>query len=251
MTTPTQPKVAWRLLIDDEGNDAMGKVTTIPEANTILGRLKAIEDALGGGSSGGLTDDELRASDVKVSLDGEAVAVTGPLTDAQIRASDVNVSLDGESVAVTGPLTDAQMRASDVNVSLDGESVAVTGPLTNAELRAVAVPASLPEVTVTTVCGQASDSGNNTIVASPAEGYRLVILDFVIQNASDTPSTGIIRSAERTNGFRILAQNQGEGLAKEFGYPNYWKLAANDYLCLNLSAAVAWNYSVRYYTEAV
>lgn len=44
MTTPTVNKAAWSLLIDDDGNDAIGKVTASPEANTVLGRLKAIAD---------------------------------------------------------------------------------------------------------------------------------------------------------------------------------------------------------------
>jgi len=90
--------------------------------------------------SGPITDAEMRASDIKVSLDGESISVTGPLTDAQLRASDVKVSLDSESVAVTGPLTDAELRATDVKVSLDGEGITVTGPLTNTELRASPLP---------------------------------------------------------------------------------------------------------------
>lgn len=51
MTTPTVDKAAWTLLIDDEGNDAIGKVTDSPEANTVLGRLKAIADGGGGAST--------------------------------------------------------------------------------------------------------------------------------------------------------------------------------------------------------
>ena len=110
--------------------------------------------------SQGLTDLQLRASDVKVSLDGEQVVISNqisqPLTDAQLRESDVKVTLDGESVSISNqlsqPITDSQLRASDVKVSLDGEQVAisnfpgtqaVSGPITNAELRASAVPVSL------------------------------------------------------------------------------------------------------------
>lgn len=53
---------------------------------------------------------------LNVSIPG-SVAVTGPLTNAQLRAADVIVSLDGESVAVTGPLTDAQLRAAPVVIT--------------------------------------------------------------------------------------------------------------------------------------
>jgi len=97
-----------------------------------------------------------------------SVAVTGPLTDAQLRATAVPVSLTSTtitgSVAVTGPLTDTQLRATDVPVSgtfwqatqpvsltsttITG-SVAVTGPLTDAQLRATAVPVSLTSTTLT------------------------------------------------------------------------------------------------------
>lgn len=114
--------------------------------------------------SGPLTDTELRAADVKVSLDSESVAVTGPLTDIELRATDVKVTLDSESVAVTGPLTDTQLRASavpvsggltdvelraaDVKVTLDSESVAVTGPLTDAQLRAADVKITLDNESV-------------------------------------------------------------------------------------------------------
>ncbi len=125
--------------------------------------------------SQGLTDLQLRATDVKVTLDGETVSISNqlsqPVTDAQLRAEDVKVTLDGEQVAIsnfpaTQPvsgsvsvsnmvsqgLTDSQLRATDVKVSLDGEQVAisnfpatqaVSGPITNAELRASAVPVSL------------------------------------------------------------------------------------------------------------
>lgn len=112
--------------------------------------------------SQGLTDTQLRATDIKVTLDSEAVAldaaslaaletvsianfpatqpvsgtvavsnmVSQGLTDTQLRATDVKVTLDGESVSisnqVTQPVTDTQLRASDVKVTLDGEQVAIS-----------------------------------------------------------------------------------------------------------------------------
>ena len=68
------------------------------------GNLKVTVEA---GSDGGLTDAELRASAVPVSL-----ASTPGLTDTQLRASAVPVSL-----ASTPGLTDTQLRASAVPVS--------------------------------------------------------------------------------------------------------------------------------------
>lgn len=58
----------------------------------------------GGGGGGGLTDAQLRAADVKITLDGEVVPVTGTFWQA--------------TQPVSGPLTDAQLRASAVPVDV-------------------------------------------------------------------------------------------------------------------------------------
>lgn len=131
--------------------------------------------------SQGLTDTQLRAADVKVSLDSEQVTianfpVTQPvsgtvavsnmvlpgLTDTQLRATPLPVS---GTISVSNqpsqPLTDTQLRAADVKVTLDGEQVTVsnfpatqpvsgsvsvsnmiTQGLTDAELRATPLPVS-------------------------------------------------------------------------------------------------------------
>ena len=103
----------------------------------------------GGSSSGGLTDTQLRAAPVPVSL-----ATFGGLTDIQLRANPVSVSL-----ASFGGLTDTQLRASPVSVNLSSFSgltdsqlraapVTVSlsgyGGLTDGQLRAAPVPVSLP-----------------------------------------------------------------------------------------------------------
>lgn len=80
------------------------------------------------GEGAGLTNAQLRASAVPVSL-----ATTPGLTDTQLRASAVPVSL-----ATTPGLTDTQLRASAVPVSL-----ATTPGLTDTQLRASAVPVSM------------------------------------------------------------------------------------------------------------
>ena len=107
----------------------------------------------------GLTDSQLRASDVKVTLDSEAVALDAATLSALETVSVANFPATqpvSGSVSVSNMvsqgLTDSQLRATDVKVSLDGEQVAisnfpatqaVSGPITNAELRASAVPVSL------------------------------------------------------------------------------------------------------------
>jgi hypothetical protein len=115
----------------------------------------------GGGSSGGLTNTELRASAVPVSgafypatqpISGTvsvsgSVAVTGTFYQA---TQPVSIA---STVAVSGPLTDTQLRASAVPVSgafwqstqpvSIAATVAVSGPLTDTQLRASNVNVSV------------------------------------------------------------------------------------------------------------
>jgi len=122
---------------------------------TAAGRL-SVELPPGGS---GLTDAELRASPVPVSVSGVATEATlaTRLAEATFTArvntqgqktmagsTPVVLASDQSTLPVSGPLTDAQLRATPVPVS---GTVTATGPLTDAQLRASAVPisaASLP-----------------------------------------------------------------------------------------------------------
>jgi hypothetical protein len=77
--------------------------------------------------------------------------VSGPLTDTQLRASAVPVSLASTtitgSVAVTGPLTDTQLRASAVPVSLT--STTITGNVTVAQATAANLNATVTPIALT------------------------------------------------------------------------------------------------------
>lgn len=100
----------------------------------------------GGSSSGGLTDAELRAAAVPVSVSG-SIPVTGTFWQPT-----QPVSIAG-TVTITGGLTDTQLRAVPVPVSGTfwqatqpvsiASTVAVSGPLTDTQLRAAAVPVSI------------------------------------------------------------------------------------------------------------
>lgn len=81
-----------------------------------------------GAAGAGLSDAELRASPVEVSLSGFA-----GLTDGQLRASPLTVSLSG-----FGGVTDTQLRASPLAVSLSS-----FGGVTDGQLRATPLPVSL------------------------------------------------------------------------------------------------------------
>ena len=96
-----------------------GTVTATGPVTDAQLRASPVPVSISGGT--GLTNSELRATPVPVS---GTLAVTGALTDAQLRAAPLQV---------TGPATDAQLRASPLPVS---GTVAATGPLTDAQLRA-------------------------------------------------------------------------------------------------------------------
>lgn len=109
-------------------------VSNFPETQQVSGSVSVSNMV-----AQGLTDAQLRASDIKVTLDGESVSISNqlsqPVTDSQLRASDVKVSLDGEQIsisnfpstqAVSGPLTNAELRSSAVPVSLDSSGISST-----------------------------------------------------------------------------------------------------------------------------
>lgn len=139
--------------------------TRLPASLDADGGLKVHVQNPSGGSGGGLTNTELRASPVPVSgtvsVGNSSLAVTGPLTNSELRAA---------AVPVSGPLTDAQLRAAGVpvtgtfwqatqpvsgtvsvgnfpatqpvsgTITVGNSSLSVTGPLTDAQLRATPVP---------------------------------------------------------------------------------------------------------------
>lgn len=98
-----------------------------------------------------------------------------------------------------------------------------------------------------TYCDTFAALGNNTVIAAPTvPARRIVILAFTIQNESVTPTTMILRSGSSTNGWRVLAQNQGDGLSKTFSPGHAWKLNQNEPLILNLSGTNSCSCSVQY-----
>lgn len=184
----------------------------------------------GGGSSGGLTDAELRAAPVPVSMSfpttqqvGGTVTVSNPgLTDTQLRATPIAVSgtfwqatqpvsgtlaisnfpatqpISGTVTANTGlaqPLTDTQLRATPVAVS--GTVTANTGlsqPLTDAQLRAAAIPvslASVPSHPVTGTFWQATQPVSATALPLPTGA------------ATETTLSGINAKLPALSGGRI------------------------------------------------
>jgi hypothetical protein len=104
------------------------------------------------------------------------------------------------------------------------------------------------EKVITTVAGTASTSGDNTLVAAPGSGVKLVIVAFTIQNESTTATTILLKSGSTTK-RRALLQSQGDGYGVVFPAGREWKLGTNEALVLNLSGANSHNYTVDHYSE--
>lgn len=124
-----------------------------------------------------LTNTQLRAADVAVTLDSEVVAVLGPLTDTELRATEVPVS---------GPLTDTELRAADVAVTLDSEIVTTDAAATAITFYALtltladteysqALPATCRRVAIYNRSAHALRLAFETgKVATPTDPYRTI-----------------------------------------------------------------------------
>jgi hypothetical protein len=97
--------------------------------------------------------------------------------------------------------------------------------------------------------GTKAVSGLNTLIAAPAAGFRIVVYSFVIQNESATATTMELQDV--VTRWRVLGQNQGDGLAMAFDAMQPWRLTAATALTLRLSGANSCGYSVQYAVEPV
>lgn len=102
---------------------------------------------------------------------------------------------------------------------------------------------------VSVAAGTKAASGLNTLIAAPAAGYRIVVYAFVVQNESATATTMELQDA--VTRWRVLGQNQGDGLAMAFDALQPWRLNEATALTLKLSGANSCGYSVQYAIERV
>lgn len=94
------------------------------------------------------------------------------------------------------------------------------------------------------VSGTAAASGNNTLIAAPAAGYRITVYALYIQNESATDTTIILR--DHVARWRALLAQYGW-----FILDTPWRLNEAAALTLNLSGANSHGYSVQYAIEPV
>ncbi len=171
---------------------------------------------------------------------------------------DVTTVTPGTAAANLGKAEDAAHASGDTGVMAlavrKDTAAALAG--TDGDYAALEVDANgrlhvlnLPfERTITVVTGTAASSGDNSLIAAPGVGVKIVVCGFVIQNESSTATTLILRDGT-TSKIRCYAKNQGDGLSQVFTPDARWKLTANTALNLNLSGANTCGYTVWYYTE--
>lgn len=92
-----------------------------------------------------------------------------------------------------------------------------------------------------------ADSGDNTVIAAPGTGLRLVIVDLVIQNESATATTVLVKSGSTTKWRSLLDQYRAFSLSAQ--QPYEFRLGTNEALVVNLSGANSHGVSVRYFVE--
>jgi hypothetical protein len=103
-------------------------------------------------------------------------------------------------------------------------------------------------IDLTYISSTTASSGTNELVAAPGSGRQIVVTGFTIQNETSTATTMKLQSGA-SDVYRLLGQDQGDGITKEFHPKTFWQLGDNSALNLNLSGANTCGYSVAYYTD--
>lgn len=173
--------------------------------------LASLADLAGGGASGGLTDDELRAAPVDVIVTGGA---TG-LTDDELRATPVPVS---GTVSVTEPVTIDGTVALDAGTLAALETVSITGTVTvDSELTTKDFDsgAGTENVAVTGLVVPAS-GGSAAITGDAANGLDVDVtrLPALVAGTAVIGKVGIDQTTPGTTNLVALAANQSVNLAQ-------------------------------------
>ena len=95
-----------------------------------------------------------------------------------------------------------------------------------------------------------STSGDNTVIASPGAGFRLVISEYKIQNNSTT-STVVLVKKGTTIIDRLKCPDEGDGVIQSFDYWKELELPEDTPFIVNLSNAVDFFISGRYRVEVI
>lgn len=101
-------------------------------------------------------------------------------------------------------------------------------------------------IALTPKAGQVSTSGDNTLIAAPGAGLRIVLYAWAVWNESTTETLAILKSASIATIDRYLPNTKpvGKQMVLPAGYAI--QLAVNEALVLNLNGANAHGYAVYY-----
>lgn len=101
----------------------------------------------------------------------------------------------------------------------------------------------------TETTGTVSSSGDNTVLAAPGAGRRIVHRKIKVVNTTNTAVTVIVKYGSTSKKTAVLAGQVGSGeiFYEEAGV----RMPENTALILNLSGAVATSYDLEYLTESV
>lgn len=103
--------------------------------------------------------------------------------------------------------------------------------------------------TILSTTNTLTTSGDNTVISAPGAGRTIVVTSLFIQLEGTTATTVIVK--EGSNAIRrVLCQNQGDGLLKDWNADAQRPLAANSALVLNLSTTSNIGYTIEYYTTS-
>jgi hypothetical protein len=112
------------------------------------------------------------------------------------------------------------------------------------------LPVQQAEKTLLTACSTGASSGDNTAIAAPGLGVKIVVVSLMLQGLSTTATT--IKLLNGTGGTvinQVLAQNQGDGLLIVYPMDARPKLSTNTAAIVNLSGANSCGWNISYYTE--
>jgi hypothetical protein len=102
------------------------------------------------------------------------------------------------------------------------------------------------------VNGTVTATGPTTLVAAPAAGYRLALTHLRYQNESAVATTIQVHyGATATNGERLWAQAQGDGVERQWDEGREWRLPEATALAMTCSGANQCGWSAEYFTEVV
>ena len=194
------------------------------------------------GGGGGLTQNQTRdavSEGLDQSVDIEAIKNRLPTLGPKAASGSVSVtpSSDGFGVTNTG-----------IGLPNDSPATSNSGTFSLVAL----IKRFLTSISATRINARVvfASSGDNTIVAAPGAGLRIVITALRIQNNTDIATTVLIRDGATTLAG-VVTTVAGTGIDDDFTYGNEIRLSANTALVMNLSAANQHSTSVRYYVETV